>query len=192
MAFTLQNNRVAMHHPVQGPQYERFKFQLGGVYTILPPLGKNIVNAQGVDIPIQGKRLQVTKELAVLIQSGFVRIAHDIDNTGEHPVSVSASLSEEIPPIPEGGGDSGKPVDLVPESPVESIEVSVVVSSHLTQEAEVVRSSSSSFSSKEEIRVCQDHERLRTLVYERTGLPNTKTPIDNLRSIAESVFERND
>lgn len=164
---TLQDRRLIIERqPTPGSQYQKAKFNLGEVHLILPPAGQTSINCQGIDIPPEGKRLQVTKELVTLIQAGFVRIAHDISNTQSDQPSVSS-------PKAEGDG-----------SPNVMDDTHVAVSS-LNSEGETTPSV---FSSVEEIRTCQDRERLRLYVKSKTGAENEKAEIESLRSVAEGLF----
>jgi hypothetical protein len=165
---TLQDRRLIIERqPVPGSQFKRVKFNLGEVHLILPPVGKTEINCQGIDIPAEGKRLQVTKELVALIQAGFIRIANEIDNTGQENQSSA--------PVQKTDNGDGSP------SPLAHVEVS-----SLTTEG--VGAPSVVFSSVEEIRACQDREKLRLFVKSKTTYENEKTHIDALRESAEKLF----
>src|SRR5262252_7976373 len=91
---TLQDRKLVIERqPVPGSQFQRKKFNLGEVHRILPPVGSTSINCQGIDIPAEGKRIQITKEIVALIQAGFVRIAHDLDEAGpgDQPSGVASS-----------------------------------------------------------------------------------------------------
>lgn len=166
---TLQDRRLIIERqPTPGSQYQKAKFNLGEVHLILPPAGQTSINCQGVDIPPEGKRLQVTKELVALIQAGFVRIAHDISNTQSDQPSVSPLKAE---------GDSPSPI-------VMGDDHHVVSSLDLAEG----KTTPSVFSSVEEIRTCEDRERVRLYVKSKTGAENEKAPIEGLRSVAEKLF----
>jgi hypothetical protein len=168
---TLQDRRLIIERqPVPGSQFKRAKFNLGEVHLILPPVGKTEINCQGVDIPIEGKRLQVTKELVALIQAGFVRIANEIDNTGQENQS-SAPVQKT-----DNGDSSTEPSPLAHVVDISSLD--------LQREA----TPPSVFSSVEEIRTCQDREKLRLYVKSKTTYDNEKTHIDALRASAEKLF----
>ena len=160
MPFTTIQDRALQipRQAVPGSQFQKAKFNLGEVHRILPPVGKDHINCQGIDIPPEGKRLQITKELVSLIQAGFVRIAHDIDKPS----------SGDQPPVPiqETG-------DLPP---------TVGVSSHTTEGG---HAPPSVFSSAEEIDACEDREKIRVFVKNKTGFGNERAPIEGLRELAK-------
>lgn len=179
MPFTTLQDRALQipRQPVPGSQYTRAKFQLGELHTILPPIGTEIINCQGVDIGPEGKKLQITKELVALIQAGFVRIAHDIVNPDAHKHSA--------PPSPSStsmGGDVA-----VSESHADT-PTGVLVSS-LTGLGDTVNPSSSPFSSVEEIKACNDKEKLRLFISNATGFPaNERAPMEALREAVVNLW----
>jgi hypothetical protein len=173
MPFTTLHDRrlIIERQPVPGSQFQRVKFNLGEMHTILPPVGKTTINCQGIEIPAEGKRLQVTKELVALIQAGFIRIAHDIDNTG--------SVDQSSVPTRKTDEGGSKPA-------MEPSSGSVGVSSHNLQRD----STPSVFSSVQEVRTCQDREKLRLYVKSKNGFENQDASIEGLRAVAEGLYDK--
>jgi hypothetical protein len=173
MPFTTLQDRalVIPRQPVPGCQYTRAKFQIGEVHRILPPVGHHTINCQGIDIPPEGKKLQITKELVTLIQAGFVRIAHDITNPGADKPSASPS----VPPASNSteGNTSSLATASVGVSP---------------RTIEGVEHAPSTLLSAEGISSCEDREKLRLFVLDRTGVPNLKAPIEGIRELALRLF----
>ena len=170
---TLQDRALFIPRQKIGPQYERTKFQLGEIHTILPPIGHDSINCQGIDIPPEGKRLQITKEIVALIQAGFVRIAHDMTNPDADKLGGSLPSS----PSDASGGEGPSHADTT-----------VGVSS-LDLGTGVVHAPSL-FSSAAEIEACEDREKLRQYVEIETGFPNPKAAIEVLREVALREFNK--
>jgi hypothetical protein len=169
---TLQDRALQIPRQTYGGQYPRAKFQLGETHTILPPAGHDIINCQGIDIPPEGKKLQITKELVALIQAGFVRIAVDLvgPDVGKHETSA---------------GSVGPEVSKSVESNTQSHELPTGVSS---QTETVDQTSPVSFSSVEEIETCEDRERIRLYIFNITTYPNEHAPIEGLKDLAIKLF----
>jgi len=171
MPFTTLQERalVIPRQPVPGSQFQKVKFNLGEVHTILPPVGTEIINCQGIDVGPEGKKFQITKELVALIQAGFIRIANDIVNPDAHKHNDSSSPSS----TSMEGDDAASHTDA---TGVSSLDLRGKITS------------SPVFSSVEEIQSCQDQEKLRLFVKSKTGYENEGVHIEALRNTAERLF----
>ena len=172
MPFTTLQDRALQipRQAVPGAQYERVKFQLGEIRTILPPVGTEIINCQGMDIGPEGKKLQITKELVALIQAGFIRIAVDMVNPEAHKHSAPSSPSTRSMEGDVTASHADAPTAV----------------SSLTSEGVV--NASSDFLSVEELKSCQDREKLRLYVKSISGYDNEKTHIEGLRDHAIKLW----
>jgi hypothetical protein len=176
---TLQDRALQIPRQTYGGQYPRAKFQLGEVHTILPPAGQGTINCQGIDIPPEGKKLQITKEIVALIQAGFVRIAVDM---------VNPDADKHSPPTPPTPSPVG-PVGVGGETS-KSTEGNTDDHAGVSSLTETVdQTSSVSFSSIEEIQACMDREKVRLYVFDRTTYPNDHAPIEGLKDLAVKLFK---
>jgi hypothetical protein len=170
---TLQDRALQIPRQTFGGQYPRANFKLGEVHTILPPVGHGTINCQGIDLPPEGKKLQITKELVALIQAGFIRIAVDITNP---------DADKHGSPAPDSsvGPEVSKSVES-------NTQVTVGVSPPLSKDT--LTTSSVFFSSIEEIESCQDREKLRLFVKSKNGYENENSHIDGLRDLSLKLFQ---
>jgi hypothetical protein len=169
---TLQDRALQIPRQTFGGQYPKAKFQLGEVHTILPPAGHDIINCQGIDIPPEGKKLQITKELVALIQAGFVRIAVDI---------INPDADKHGSPVPDSS--VGPEVSKSAESNTEGSSTGVS-----SQALGGVHAASPTFSSVDEIQACGDREKVRLYVFNRTTFPNDNAPLEGLKDLAVKLF----
>ena len=188
------------------------EIKVGEMRTVLPPIGKDSIIAQGHQIPMTGKKIMIDKQLLVLHAAGMIRIATDIINPKafDHmsppkdiapkspiPPEVLAAFKEVQKPrnpiLTDSPANIRRP--LFPDQSLPQVnstpEVVAAMSVPVSEDAvEAPNSSASSFSTQREIMETRDYDGLRKFLEAKTGNRyDSRKSLEQLKTIAIRTLE---